>query len=193
MVNIVALIGSPRVQGENSQAVEEVLRGAASCGDIEVKKIWLNQLTLTPCQSCDSCTKTGRCRLRDDMDGIYEALLAMDAFILATPIYFSGMSAQTKLMVDRCQPFWAAKYVLKTDVFAGRKRPGVFIATGGQPLYEGQFIGSQHIVNLLFKMIGVRSAGNLMLPDLDARPLVKRPEDLAQAFAFGQALMGITR
>lgn len=189
MVKIVAVLGSPRVRGTNSQAIEQVLKGAASCGEIEVEKIWLNPLTITPCQSCDSCMKTGRCRLRDDMEDIYQRIVAMDAFILAAPIYFSGMSAQAKLMIDRCQPFWSAKYVMKTDLFGGRKRPGLFIATGGQPLYEGQFVGSLHVANLFFKMIGVKSAGNLTLADLDARPLAERPDDLAQAFMLGQALM----
>lgn len=189
MVNIVALMGSPRMKGQNSLAVEAVLKGAADCGEINVEKIWLNQLKITPCQSCDSCSETGCCRLRDDMGKVYQAIIAADALILAAPIYFSGISAQAKLMVDRCQPFWATKYVLKTDVFAGRKRPGIFIATGGQPLYEGQFIGSVYVVNLLFKMISVKNIGNLTLPDVDNRPLTVRPDALAQAFALGKALM----
>lgn len=190
MFKIAVFIGSPRTHGANDLAVEEVLKGAASCGEIEFEKIWLNKQRITPCQSCDSCMKTGRCRLRDDMDGIYETIIAMDAFVLAAPIYFSGMSAQAKVMIDRCQPFWSAKYVLKTDLFAGKTRPGVFIATGGQPLYEGQFIGSLHVVNLLYKMIGVKSVGHITIPDLEERPLNGRPDELAQAFALGQALMG---
>jgi multimeric flavodoxin WrbA len=184
-------MGSPRIGGQNSLAVEEVLKGAAACGEIEFEKIWLNQLKISPCQSCNTCVKTGFCRLQDDMDKIYKAIIAADAFILAVPVYFSGMSAQAKLVIDRCQPFWAAKYVLKTDMFAGRKRPGIFIATGGQPLYEGQFIGSLHVANLFFKMIGVKNIGNLTLPDLDAKPLAARPDDLAQAFELGKALIRV--
>ncbi|SMC34969.1 flavodoxin family protein [Sporomusa malonica] len=189
MTKILALIGSPRANGTNSQVVDEILRGAASCGNVEVHKILLHQLKIVPCQSCNRCFKTGRCHLHDDMELIYERILDMDAFILAAPIYFNGISGQAKLAIDRCQPFWSAKYVMKTDVFAGRKRPGLFIATGGQPLYDGQFIGSLHVAKLLFKMIGVKMIGDLTLPDLDARPLAARPDDLAQAFEFGQKLM----
>ncbi|HWR42207.1 flavodoxin family protein [Sporomusa sp.] len=189
MAKILALLGSPRVNGTNSLAIDQLLRGAASCGDVEVQKILLHKLKIAPCQSCDSCLHTGRCHLRDDMEPIYEKIMDMDAFILAAPVYFNGMSAQAKVMIDRCQPFWSAKYVMKTDVFAGRRRPGIFIATGGQPLYDGQFIGSLHVVNLLFKMIGVKSIGNLTLPDLDARPLSTRPDDLSQAFELGRQLI----
>ncbi|MDF2570029.1 MAG: NADPH-dependent reductase [Sporomusa sp.] len=190
MTKILALIGSPRANGTNSQAVDEAIRGAISCGDVEVQKVLLNQLKIVPCQSCDSCFKTGRCHMRDDMEIIYEKIMTMDAFILAAPIYFNGISGQAKLVIDRCQPFWSAKYVMKRDLFAGNRRPGLFIATGGQPLYEGQFIGSQHVANLLFKMVGVKMVGSLMLPDLDARPLNDRPAELAQAFALGCKLLG---
>ena len=188
MVKVVALLGSPKLQGTNSLVVEEVLRGTAAYAAIEVEKIWLNQRKLTPCQACDSCFKTGHCRLQDGMEPIYTAIVEADAVILAAPIYFSGMSAQAKVMIDRCQPFWAAKYIMKTDVFAGRRRPGIFIATAGQPPYEGQFIGSEHVANLFFKMIGVKNIGSLTLPDLDARPLAERPTDLEQAFELGKLL-----
>ncbi|CQR70838.1 Iron-sulfur flavoprotein [Sporomusa ovata DSM 2662] len=189
MVKVLVLLGSPRVHGTNSLVVGEVLRGAAACSEVEVEKVWLNQCKLTPCQACDSCFKTGRCRLQDDMEPVYAAIVAADAVILAAPIYFSGMSAQTKVMIDRCQPFWSAKYIMKSDAFAGKKRPGLFIATGGQPPYEGQFTGSEHVASLFFKMIGVKNIGSLTLPDLDARPLSKRPTDLERAFELGKLLI----
>ncbi|QDR79435.1 flavodoxin family protein [Sporomusa termitida] len=189
MTTILALLGSPKPNGTNSLLIDEVLRGAAAAGDVEVQKILINELKVAPCQSCDYCMHTGRCRLRDDMESVYEKIVAMDAFIFAAPVYFNGMSAQAKAVVDRCQPFWSAKYIVKTDVFGGRKRPGIFIATGGQPLYNEQFIGSLHVINLYFKMIGVNNSGTLTLADLDARPLAGRPDDLAQAFALGRKLI----
>ncbi len=189
MPHVLALLGSPRTNGSNRLVIDEILKGAASTGEVEVQKLLLHQLNIAPCQACNSCMHTGRCRLTDDMEVIYESIMRMDAFILAAPIYFSGISAQSKLVIDRCQPFWSAKYVLKTDVFSGRRRPGLFIVTGGQPSYEGQFIGSLHVMNLFLKMIGVQSIANLTLADLDARPLAERPADLLQAFSLGRKLM----
>jgi multimeric flavodoxin WrbA len=189
MTMILALLGSPRAKGNNSLLMEEALRGAASFGNIEVRKIMLNEMAIKPCQYCDGCLHTGRCVIRDDMDIIYQSILTMDAFLLAGPIYFSGLSAQVKLMIDRCQPFWAAKYAMKSDFFAGRKRPGMLILTGGQPAYNSQFAGSRHTVNLLYKMIGVQSIGSLEVPDIDARPADNRPAELVRAFAFGEQLI----
>lgn len=189
MLHILALLGSPRSNGTNSLLIDEILKGAASTGAVEVQKMLLHQRNIAPCQACDFCMHTGHCCLADDMETIYEGIMRMDAFILAAPIYFSGLSAQAKLVIDRCQPFWSAKYVLKTDVFSGRRRPGLFIATGGQPSYEGQFTGSLHVMNLFLKMIGVKSIANVTLDDLDARPLAERSADLLQAFSLGQKLM----
>ncbi len=191
MAKMLALLGSPKIKGNNSLVLEEALRGIASCSESQVQKILLNQMKIRPCQCCDSCLNTGRCIIRDDMDLIYENILNMDAFILAAPIYFSGLSAQVKLMIDRCQPFWSAKYVMKTDLFSGRKRPGMLILTGGQPLYDSQFVGSLHVVKLLYKVIGVRSIGELILPNIDAQPAAQRPDDLATAFKLGQQLVSV--
>ncbi|WP_371379889.1 flavodoxin family protein [Sporomusa aerivorans] len=188
MFRILALQGSPRANGTNSMAIDDAVRGAAVNGKVEVHKVFLHQLKIAPCQSCDSCLQTGHCCIKDDMGMIYDNIMVMDAFILAAPIYFSGMSAQAKLVIDRCQPFWAAKYVLRREVFSGKLRPGLFIATGGQPSYEGQFIGSLHVVNLFSKMIGVKNLGSITLPDLDAQPLAQRPDDLSRIFALGQKL-----
>ncbi|WP_188399845.1 flavodoxin family protein [Sporomusa sp. GT1] len=189
MAQILALLGSPKTDGTNSVLIDELLRGAASCGDVEVQKLVLNKLKIIPCQACDACMHTGRCHLKDDMEIIYESIIKMDAFILGAPIYFSGISAQAKLMIDRCQPFWSEKYVRKNDVFSGRLRPGIFVATGGQAAYEGQFIGSLYVMKLLFKMIGVKGIANLTLDNLDSKPLAQRPDDLAQAFELGRKLM----
>lgn len=182
MTTVLALLGSPRPDGNNGRAMEAVLRGAAAAGKLEVRKMLLNQLTIKPCQGCH------RCVIRDDMDAVYDGLLTMDAFLLAAPIYFSGLSAQAKVMIDRCQPFWAARFARKTDLFSGRKRSGLLILTGGQPAYDGQFSGSQAVVKLLYKMIGVQSIGDFLAADIEARPMAQRPADLAELFSLGQRL-----
>ncbi|SDF52423.1 hypothetical protein SPACI_056190 [Sporomusa acidovorans DSM 3132] len=74
---ILALLGSPRTKGNNMRAIDEVLRGATACGDCEVQKIELNQLSIKPCQHCDGCLHTGSCVIRDDMELIYKSILTM--------------------------------------------------------------------------------------------------------------------
>lgn len=189
MTKVLALLGSPRSKGNNYTAIEEALRGASSCGNIEIQSILLNNMSIKACQHCDGCLSTGRCIIRDDMDVLYESILNMDAIVLAAPIYFSGLSAQVKLMIDRCQPFWAAKDMLKKDLFAGKHRTGMLIVTGGQPAYDGQFTGAVNVVKILFRIIGVKSVGNLILPDIDTNSMKNRTSDLEQAFNLGRQLI----
>ena len=99
-MKVVGLIGSPRVRGNTEVLVAEVLRGAASVG-ADVEQISLNRLDISPCQACESCRKTGRCRIKDDMQPLYDTLLDADGIVLGTPIYFWGPSAQMKAFLDR--------------------------------------------------------------------------------------------
>ena len=103
-MQVVGFVGSPRARGNTELLVAEALRGAASAG-AEIEMVALNKLTISPCQACDSCLKTGRCRIQDDMQPLYEKVLNADALILGTPIYFWGPSAQLKTFVDRWYSF----------------------------------------------------------------------------------------
>ena len=51
------------------------------------------------------------CVLKDDLKKVYERLKVSDIIIIATPIYWFGPTAQTKLMLDRLWPFYANKKV----------------------------------------------------------------------------------
>jgi multimeric flavodoxin WrbA len=70
-------------------------------------------MDIRPCQNCGGCDDTGSCIIEDAMVDIYEAIRSADRIILASPIFFFGLSAQTKIMIDRCQAFWCQRYLLK--------------------------------------------------------------------------------
>lgn len=99
-MHVVAFNGSPRPRGNTRALVGEVLRGAASAG-ATVEEILLNKLNIRPCQACETCKRSLHCRLEDDMQPLYDKILAADAVLIGTPIYFWSMSAQMKAFVDR--------------------------------------------------------------------------------------------
>jgi multimeric flavodoxin WrbA len=114
---IVGILGSPQVGGNVDLLLDAALQGAAESGAV-TEKVILNELSIRPCQGCGGCSKTGRCVIRDDMDLVYDAITRMDGMILATPVYFGGVTAQTKAMIDRCQAFWSRKYLMKQPLSA---------------------------------------------------------------------------
>jgi multimeric flavodoxin WrbA len=120
------LVGSPIRGGNVDRLVDQVLAGAASQG-VHIAKIFLNDLTIRPCQSCgpgshdmgshgvgshgvgshgvgshNVVSHAGHCRIDDDMRQVHALLDAADILILGTPVYFDTVSAQMKLMIDRC-------------------------------------------------------------------------------------------
>jgi multimeric flavodoxin WrbA len=95
------LVGSPIRGGNVDLLVDQVLAGAASQG-AHVEKVFLNDLTIRPCQSCGPGSHAGHCRIDDDMRQVHALLDAADILILGTPVYFDTVSAQMKLMIDRC-------------------------------------------------------------------------------------------
>lgn len=116
-MQVVGFVGSPRVRGNTELLVAEALKGAASAGaDTEI--VALNKLTISTCQACDSCRKTGRCRIQDDMQPLYNKVLNADALILGTPIYFWGPSAQLKTFIDRWYSFTDRE---KDEKLAGKR------------------------------------------------------------------------
>ncbi len=128
---IVGILGSPRVGGNVDLLLDAALQGAAESG-AKVVKLVLNDLNIRPCQDCGGCNETGRCVIRDDMDQVYEAIEAMDGMVLASPVYFGGVTAQTKAMIDRCQALWARKYLLGKPLSAdghNRNRDVLLLAT----------------------------------------------------------------
>jgi len=170
--------------------LSEVMKGAASQGS-EVKTIVLNDLTITPCQHCDACLETGKCRTEDDMQMIYRELEDADRIVLASPIQFMGLTAQMKAMIDRCQCLWARKYVLKQPPLGSEpgKKKGLFVSVGGRKvanLFEPALV----TVRALFNSLDIAYAGELLFPGVDEKGAIKgHPDALKQAYLAGQKLV----
>lgn len=103
MKKVIALIGSPRKDGNTSSIVEEVVRGAKEAG-AETKVYNLNEMNIKPCQSCFHCRGGEGCSITDDMLSIYDDLKEAEAVVIGSPIYFGQVTAQTKLLMDRLYP-----------------------------------------------------------------------------------------
>jgi len=133
-MKVCGIVGSPKKNGNVDLLVSQVLQGAHSQG-AETGKIYLNKLSVKPCQSCgvDPCPKF--CLLDDDMNLVYEVLDSCNVIVLGSPVYFDTVSAQTKLMIDRCNCLMP--YVKRPDGTYGferrikKRKKGVFIGVAG--------------------------------------------------------------
>ena len=133
-VKVCGIVGSPKKNGNVDMLVSQVLKGAESQG-AKTFKIYLNDLGIKPCQSCGVDPHPKFCLFDDDMKAIYDALKSSDAVVLGSPVYFDTVSAQTKLMIDRCNCLMP--YIKRPDGTFGferrmrKRKKGVFIAVAG--------------------------------------------------------------
>jgi len=188
-LRVVGIAGSPRRGGNTDLLLGEVMRGAAS-RRAKVKTIILNDLEITPCQHCDGCLKTGRCKVEDDMQMVYSDLRQADRVVLASPIQFMGVTAQMKAMIDRCQALWVRKYILNLPPLGSKlEKKGLFISVGGRRLAD-LFEPALVTVKTLFRILDITYAGELLFPGVDEKgAIAKHPDALRQAFLAGQKLV----
>ncbi|MBO6047908.1 MAG: flavodoxin family protein [Erysipelotrichaceae bacterium] len=99
-MKIVVLMGSPNKNGSTNILVEQFVAGAkAAKHSVEVLDVC--HMNIHPCTGCVRCGYEGPCVQKDDMYTIRQSLLNSDMVVFATPLYYYGMSAQLKTVIDR--------------------------------------------------------------------------------------------
>jgi multimeric flavodoxin WrbA len=187
-VKVLGLFGSPRRGGNTDLLLEEMLKGAEEEG-AQIERIIISGLKFSPCIECHGCDETGECVLDDDMEKVYPKLLEADWIILASPIFFYGVTAWTKALIDRVQSLWVRKYRLKlAPGDQGRRRKGFFISVGatkGARLFDGAMLTVQYF----FDALGVDFAGHLLFNGVEGKGDIRsHPTALREAFEAGKAL-----
>ena len=180
------ILGSPRVAGNTDLLLDEALNGAKNQG-AEVEKIVVDNLKISPCKEYYGCLKDGNCVIRDDMDVVYPKLLDADTIIVASPMFFYGLTSQLKALIDRCQALYVRRYVLNKNL-ANATRKGALIAVGattGEKLFDGTIL----TVKYFFDAIGVRYVDELLVRGVDMKGEIKEhPPALRDAFELGKRL-----
>ena len=173
-VTVLGLAGSCRGGGNTDTLLDWCLAAAAAEG-AEVMRFRLADLDLHPCRGCDACSKDGVCIVKDDMHLLYPHLAGADAIVLATPVYAMGMPSLPKMVVDRCQPFWAMKYVLERPLApAGSpRRSGAFLCCAGTD-FTHTFDGSRQVARYLWHVLDMDPIGDLLCPGVDAKGEIER-------------------
>ena len=189
MMKVIAFLGSPRENGNTELLLREAVRGVEESGP-SVQVFNLNKMNIMPCQNCGGCDETGVCIYEDDMTRIYEAIRNADRIILASPIFFFALSAQTKTMIDRCQAFWCEKYLLRKPIPEGQYgRKGLLLLVGGMKKEIGVQC-AEATAKAFFRTISVPEHKTLAHMGIDEKgAILKHPSSLQEAYKAGQQLV----
>jgi len=184
---VLCIAGSPRRHGNSEQLLDALASGVSDAGG-EAVRLRAVDAGINPCRGCNACSKTGTCILSDGMDAVYPELDAADVIVVATPVFFATVPAVLKALFDRCQPYWARRYVLG-EPRPAQKRPGAILVVGG----GGDPFGTACAVTAVRSVFAVLDVSadeilEVVGPDKPA-DIATRPEALERARAIGRALV----
>ncbi len=188
-MRVLGLLGSPCVKGNTADLLEAVLEGAR-LGGAAADRFDLAKMNIHPCRECRACDQGAVCaHSDDDMKMIYAKIREVDAIVLASPIFFMSVTAQTKAMIDRCQCFWVERFVLKKRAYEGRRRPkGLFVSCAGGPKTL-VFEPAIHVAKAFFSAIDYEYIGEVLLSNTDDPDVGPRKNDaLERARKAGRML-----
>ena len=188
MINVLIFLGSPRKKGNTEALLERVMRGVREAG-AAAELIRLPDLDIHPCLGCGDCEKTGQCVIKDDMRDLYQKIDHADRVVIGSPIYFYGLTAQTKAFVDRCQALWSRKYCLGKRRAEDNRGPGYFVsvaATKGERIFNGAILTAQYGLDAMDLTYG----GELLVRGVDKRGEIKKfDKELERACQFGKDIV----
>ncbi|KAF5409868.1 MAG: Iron-sulfur flavoprotein [Candidatus Methanocomedens sp.] len=177
-MKILALIGSPRKEGNTDILVDAVLSGAKANGH-HGEKLYLYDLNLLPCIDCRNC-KNGDmvCTRDDDMRDIYPKIEGADVILFGTPLYWYGPSGPMKLLMDRLLPY------SETGMLKGKRAVLVIPSAEGADACEPVVT----MFRLSLDYLGVDIAEVLLPTAYEKGEISSNTEEIERARGIGAAL-----
>ena len=124
------LNGSPR-EGNTYAALAALKKGFANIENLTIKEIAANDVSVSPCLACEVCRDSGECVFDDDTNDIMDAVVGADVIVFATPVYWWGITAQLKLIIDKF-------YSRSSQLMECKKQVGI-IVVGQMPVDDTQY------------------------------------------------------
>jgi multimeric flavodoxin WrbA len=182
---VLVILGSPRRKGNSSTLAARISRGAKSAG-AEVETVFLQGLKISPCRGCNTCQKhdSKGCAIKDDMQQIYPKLISADAWVIASPVYWFTMSAQTKIFMDRCYALPA----YTKNPFAG-KRIAIAMSYGDADPVRSGCVNALRTFQDAFRYTGSKIVGMVYGSAMEAGEIANNKVLMREAEELGKRLV----
>ncbi len=182
-------IGSPRKKGNSEIAARNLqVTLHRKNPELHFDIIRADELEIKPCTGCGYCDRQGKCILTgDDMQEIYAKIEQASIINFVTPVYFGSMSGILKVLIDRLQPYYSAKYLLKQPRITGgnNKRMSLIVVSGrNDPKYARNI---QEIIEVVAVNLNFAFTQTLHFPRVDQKG------DINQAPAFDEQIQELAQ
>ena len=178
MSNVIVLGGSMRKGGNTDLLAQAFVEGARKNNVVEVVSV--ADYKINPCIGCNSCFERegNKCFQNDDMPKVYEKLREADMVVIASPVYFYGISAQLKAIVDRLHTPMRNEFQIK-------KLALILVGAASLPeLFDAIKLQYQLILNFFH----LENAGMVLVKGAKDKGDVKNGEGLKEAYELGLSL-----
>jgi multimeric flavodoxin WrbA len=182
---VLVVLGSPRRKGNSAILADQITKGAKSAR-AQVETIYLHGKTIAPCKACLTCQKKNSkgCSIKDDMQDLYFKLIEADAWVIASPVYWFTMSAQTKIFMDRC--FALPAY--HKDPFRG-KRIAIAMTYGDEDPFTSGCVNALRVFQDAYGYTKSLIVGIVYGSAMDAGQIRSNKKVMQEAFDLGKKLV----
>jgi len=178
MSKIIVLVGSVRKNGNTDVLSRAFCDGAGQNNDVEI--ISVADYKVNPCIGCNSCfqSKGNSCFQNDNMKIIYDKLSEADMLVIASPVYFYGLSAQLKAVIDRLHNPLRNSFKIK-------KLALLLVAADNLAEVFDSIITQYKLALNYFKL---ENAGMILVRGVKDKGDIENNKELKAAFDFGKSI-----
>ncbi len=178
MSRIVVLIGSTRKGGNTDLLARSFAEGASKNNSVELVSV--ADYKINPCIGCNSCFARDKneCFQNDDMSVIYDKLRDADIVVIASPVYFYGISAQLKAMIDRLHTPMRNEFQIKKLAL---------LLVGAATLPE-LFDSIKMQYQLILNFFHLEDAGTVLVRGVKDKGDILKTKALKEAYALGLSI-----
>jgi len=184
---VVAILGSNILGGNADKLLMEAIRGVEDAG-CTVERINAAHINLSPCMQSFGCMIEPHCCVDEKAEMYYKMLKKADGIIISTPVMTYGIPGALKCFMDRCQPFYMAKYYRKQPFITKEHasiRKMLFICIGGMSA-DDIFVGPVLTAKAFSDIIDAKYSDELLQNDMDhIIKIENKPEVLKAAYEKG--------
>ena len=154
------ICGSGNSKGHTSAMCRAAAEELASRG-FSVRMFYPSDMAIADCDGCDSCAATGACKIGDDMRFVYRSLAESDLLVIASPIFFDGLSSPAVRAMGRFQLYWNRRDL-------PRPEECLVLLCGGREIQDGG--PAQRVVERFCKSMGIGLVGIVKVEGTDGHP-----------------------
>lgn len=177
-MKIVVLTGSPRRNGNSACLADAFVKGAEERGH-EVFRFDCAFRRVEPCRACNRCGMDGPCVLDDDFQELRPRLVEADMVVFATPMYYFGVSAQLKRVMDRF-------YAINGQIKGAHKKAAFLLTYADTSRKEAEPMLLHY--RTLMDYLGWTSVGEVVAPGVWTAGSVRQTDYPQQAYQLGKSL-----